>query len=64
MKLTIGQVYEITPLISISWNGFIPPESYYAKCIGFNSKDQPVFERDGGYFASTCEYETIKELKQ
>jgi hypothetical protein len=60
--MTVGQVYEITPYIQISWNGAPPIGTYYAKCIGFNSKDEPVFENNGNYFVAKEDTAKIVEL--
>jgi len=62
IKMMTGRVYEITPLFQISYNGLPPIGTYYAKCIGINSKGQPVFEKEGRYFSETDETAIITEV--
>jgi hypothetical protein len=50
-NLVIGNVYEIDPYIKITVDGITYPHVYYARLVGFSSKNDAVFENDGRYFA-------------
>lgn len=64
--MIVGEVYEIDPYIKICFTGMNTSSQwpYYARLIGFNSINEPVFERDGRYFAMTKKNAKITHLKR
>lgn len=50
-KLIVGDIYEIDSWIKLSINGNPPKGPIFAKLIGYSSKNKPVFEEDGKFFA-------------
>jgi len=65
-KLTVGDVYEIDPLFKAIWieGGSPQPAKFYAKLIGFNSDDKPIFERGKDYQCWSEESAIITPLKK
>jgi hypothetical protein len=64
MSLEVGKVYEIRHRFLASWNGAPPLEREFLKLIGFSSKNEPVFEVNGGFATRGGNWQDILPLQE
>jgi hypothetical protein len=60
----VGEIYEIDAHIKIDFGRGPQPHRFYAKLIGFNSDNEPVFERGKEYICWSDEHATITVVKK